>query len=422
MPEENRRNLSEFDLAGRKLVAQPKTRRSAVKTRRFNFTQKALDSVPLPASGEQRRYVYDTQVRGLGLAVSPAGKKVFILCKKIDGRAERIAIGSYAEVSIGFARNKVQQLLGAIAEGENPADQKRRVRSEWTLGQLFQYWLTEYAQSETKSWAKDENLFKNHLHPWRLKRISEIRKSDVVTLHAKIGRTRGKYAANRTIELLCSIFNRAIDEWGWDGKNPAAEITAFKEKKRDRFLEAGELPRFFLALREEENETVRDYILISLLCGARRSNVQAMRWGELHLERHIWRIPETKNGDAQDVYLPLPAQKILLTRLESANGCEWVFPGRGKTGHLVEPKTAFKRILKRAGLTDVRLHDLRRTLGSWQAATGSTLPIIGKTLGHKSLAATQIYARLDLDPVRVAVDRATTAMLAAGQPAKLLED
>src|ERR1019366_3847398 len=159
-----------------------------------------------------------------------------------------------------------------------------------------------------------------------------------------------------------------------------------------------------------------------LLCGALRGNVQAMRWDELHLDRHIWRISESKNGESLDVYLPLEAQKILLTRKAGANGCEWVFPGRGKTGHLIEPKTAWKRILKRAGLTDVRLHDLRRTLGSWQAATGASLPVIGKSLGHKSLAATQIYARLDLGPVRLAVDRATTAMLAAGQPAKLLED
>jgi integrase len=98
-----------------------------------------------------------------------------------------------------------------------------------------------------------------------------------------------------------------------------------------------------------------------------------------------------------------------------------VFPGRGKTGHLVEPKTAWARILKRAGLQNLRLHDLRRTLGSWQAATGASLPIIGKSLGHKSLAATQVYARLNLDPVRAAVNTATDAMLLAGGVTGLLE-
>ena len=87
----------------------------------------------------------------------------------------------------------------------------------------------------------------------------------------------------------------------------------------------------------------------------------------------------------------------------------------------MEPKTAWKRIIARAGIKDLRIHDLRRTLGSWQAAAGSSLPIIGKSLGHKSLGATQIYARLNLDPVRASVNKATEAMLlAAKAPAGLL--
>jgi integrase len=89
----------------------------------------------------------------------------------------------------------------------------------------------------------------------------------------------------------------------------------------------------------------------------------------------------------------------------------------------MEPKTAWKRILTRAGIQDLRIHDLRRTLGSWQAATGASLPIIGKSLGHKSLGATQIYARLNLDPVRESLNKATDALLqAANGSAKLLGD
>jgi integrase len=122
-----------------------------------------------------------------------------------------------------------------------------------------------------------------------------------------------------------------------------------------------------------------------------------------------------------DVALSPIVLRLLENRKATSTG-EWVFPGRGRTGHLVEPKSAWKRILKRAGLQDLRLHDLRRTLGSWQAATGASLPIIGKTLGHKSLSTTQIYARLNLDPVRLAVNTATDAMLLAGRVAGLLKE
>ena len=148
-----------------------------------------------------------------------------------------------------------------------------------------------------------------------------------------------------------------------------------------------------------------------------------MRWEELNLARATWIIPaeKSKSGEAVHVALTPPVLRILKERkLNSIS--EWIFPGTGRSGHLVEPKSAWKRILKRAGLTDLRLHDLRRTLGSWQAATGASLPIIGKSLGHKSLQATQIYARLNLDPVRDAVNTATNAMLAAAGVAGLLGD
>src|SRR6185503_5001402 len=92
---------------------------------------------------------------------------------------------------------------------------------------------------------------------------------------------------------------------------------------------------------------------------------------------------------------------------------QYVFPGSGKSGHLEEPKKGWQRILTRAGIADLRIHDLRRTLGSWQAKQGASLAIIGKSLNHKNQNTTAIYARLDLDPVRDSVNTATSAMMAA---------
>lgn len=389
--------------------------------RKFHFTRESIDALPLPTNG-QRAYYYDAKVRGLAVAVSALGKKTFILYRKVTGRPERITIGPYTDLSIEQARNRADEMNGSIASGTNPAAHRRQVRDEMTLGELFDTFLELHSKKHKKTWSDDIGVFNRHLAGWKLRKISTIRKMDVVALHSRIGRTRGKYAANRVIELLCAMFNKAHDEWEWEGTNPAASVQAYPERKRDRFLQGDELPAFFNSLAQELNETVRDYVLVSLLTGARRSNVEAMRWSEISWSRATWTIPETKSGEPVTVALSPVALRILETR-HAASTAEWVFPGRGKTGHLVEPKTAWKRILKRAGLSDLRLHDLRRTLGSWQAATGASLPIIGKSLGHKSLGATQIYARLDLDPVRAAVNRATDAMLLAGglHPAGLLE-
>ena len=117
-----------------------------------------------------------------------------------------------------------------------------------------------------------------------------------------------------------------------------------------------------------------------------------------------------------ELHLSPPAVAVLESR--KGNGSDFVFPGPGKSGHIADPKSGWKRILTAAEIKDFRLHDLRRTLGSWQAATGASLPVIGKSLGHHDVATTAIYARLDLDPVRLSVDTAAAAIIAAMTPKK----
>lgn len=379
---------------------------------RINFTKRLIQTLPLPPKGK-RVCFYDTKTPGLALSVTPAGTKSFFVYRKIDGQPERIALGRFPDLSVENARTMAAETLGQIARGENPAALKRAGRNELTFGELFQEFMKRHSKVHKKTWKEDEGQFRRYLSSWKNRKLSSLRKTNVQALHVKVGCDSGHYAANRLLELVRVVFNKA-GEWGyWDKANPAIGITKFREKSRARFLEADELPRFFQALAEEPNETIRDYFLISLLTGVRRANVLAMKWDEVHLGRATWEIPETKNGESQTVPLVRPAMTILSARQQESTG-EWVFPGSGKTGHLVEPKKGWARLKERAGLENVRIHDLRRSLGSWQAATGANLSIIGKTLNHKNVATTAIYARLNIDPVRDAVEKATTAMWAAG--------
>jgi integrase len=378
---------------------------------KFNFTKKHLAGLPIPKS--RAEYFYDTHARGLAVRVAAkTGRIVFVLYRRIAGRPERVTIGQFPDMSIDQARLRADELNGAIARGENPSENRRTLKAESTLGELFTVYLEAHAKHHKKTWPNDVSAFNLHLHGWRLRKLSDIRPADVMTLHTRIGADSGKYAANRIVELLSSMFGRAL-AWGWKGENPAARVKPFREKKRDRFLQPEELPRFFVALAEEQNETFRDYVLLSLFTGARRANVQDMRWPEISFSRATWQIPETKSGESVDIALVDSAIAILEARQASATG-EWVFPGTGRTGHLVEPKRAWASLLKRAGIEGLRLHDLRRTLGSWEASTGASLIVIGKSLGHLNTATTQVYARLNLDPVRAAVNKATDAMLLAG--------
>ncbi len=336
-----------------------------------------------------------------------------MLYRKIQGKPERITIGRFPEATIEQARKQVDILNAKIASGVNPNAEKRSLRSEMTIKGLFEKYLEGYAKVYKKSWQEDANQYRRYLKRWKNRRLSSIRKAHIQKLHAEVGTNKGHYAANRLLALLHTLFNRAID-WGWDNTNPAHGIKKFKEKSRDRFIHGDELPKFFAALSEETSIIVRDYILLSLLTGARRSNVLAMRWDEINLDRATWTIPLTKTGESHTVPLVPAAIDILKTRQKSnTDNSTWVFPGTGATGHLVETKKPWQRILEKAGIKDLRIHDLRRSLGSWQAATGANLSVIGKTLAHRNVSTTAIYARLNLDPIRESMNKATDAMLNA---------
>jgi len=234
---------------------------------------------------------------------------------------------------------------------------------------------------------------------------------DVVDLHAPIGRT-APYTANRVVALFRAMFNKARYEWEWKGENAAERIKKLREVSRVRFLRPDELPPFFKALAAEPNQAIRDFVLLSLLAGARQGNVLAMRWDDVNLERRIWSIPQTKIGEPLEVVLAPEAVEILLRRMHTQpKDSRWVFPGKGKGEHLVGVRMAWARIRRAAGLRDLRLHDLRRTLGSWQAAAGSSLLIIGPSLGQRRTETTQIHARLNSNPVRQSVETATRALV-----------
>jgi integrase len=388
-------------------------------TYRINFTKAALDKITppkLPKSKTSKGGIYDTycdtREKGLVLIVSNGGAKTYYLYGKINGRPERVKLAPYTDISIEQARKKCAQCRGQIANGANPQQARRSLREELTFREFFHEYMERYSKPNKKSWKFDEREVNKFLSHWFNRKLSTITKQDVQKLHEKLFEENGLYQANRVLERVRAMYNKAI-EWGWQGVNPSLGIKKYKEKSRDRFITGVELPRFFEALEKEENHVARDFFKIALLTGARKTNVLQMRWEHIDFHHEIWHIPETKNGEPHKVALSSQALAILNRRKKKTKS-EWVFEGEGKEGHFTDPKKAWARILERAKIDDLHIHDLRRTLGSWQAATGANGFVIGKTLGHKSPLSTQVYARLDLDPVRLSVEKATDMMLTLG--------
>ena len=310
--------------------------------RKFQFSEKRINQLPSPTNG-QRAYYYDATVRGLACAVTPKGKKSYVLYRKIAGRPERATIGACCDLTVDRARELAEKMNAVIAEGGNPAQERRSIRGEMTLQELWDSFLTLYAKERLRpsTWKNYENIFKVHLHGWRLRKLFEIRPPDVATLHLRIGKTSGHHMANRTTELLSAMFNRARKQWGYEGTNPAVGVEAFPEQGRERFLgdsDPKEPARFFKALNSA-GQFWSDLFMLTVLTGARCSNVEAMAWSEINWPRSEWKIaPENaKENEAIHAVLCAEAMEILKRRGKDSKSI-WVFPSprKSKSGHVTE--------------------------------------------------------------------------------------
>ena len=386
---------------------------------KVTFSKTLLSGLSVPECGKRATY-YDTKTPKLAVRVTSSGTKTFYVVKRAGAEVVWLKLGTFPDMTVEQAQKAALTALAAFANNENPAEVRRARKIEPTFAELFK----EYGQRhgiKKKSWRTDLSMYENHLQSLGSLKITAIKREALSRILSNMEKAGFAGATQNNVRaLVSSIYGRAI-EWGYATTNPVIGIKTRAKVKRDRFLQADELPRFFQSLAVESNETLRDYILLALLTGARRSNLLAMRWSEINLNDFVWRIPVTKNGTPQNVTLSPEAVTILNARKEVADkGAVFVFPGIGGSGHIEEPKKGVIRVMERAGIpygrkteNGVTLHDLRRTLGSWQAKTGASLAIIGKSLNHQSQQTTMIYARLDLDPVRASVNTATSAMMEA---------
>ena len=424
----------------------------------FLLTDEFIQNAPIPTP-PSRFYFADSKERGMGVYTTPNGAKTFYLRKRVKGKDERLVIGCAKILTVEKARAKARLLKEQIMDGLDPTAERKRAKfREWTLGAHFKDYIEVYAKNHNKTWKLDQKETERFFSDWFPRYMVDITRFEVQRRYHRIAEENGMFHANRTIDRLRSIYNKAI-EWGWQGDNPARFIKRFREPVRERFIQPEEMPYLLQSLDNEPSITARDYFWLALLTGARKTNLLTMRWDQINWNRETWCIPDTKNGEP--VLLPLmdKAIAILKERKEFVTA-EWVFPSiRNGENHFINAKRAWRRIVCRAtiyqwyaddrmkpiidgcqmilgkdnynnlwmklirekaanagielptGLMDTRIHDIRRTFGSYQAINGTNLLVIGRSLGHKCEKSTRVYARLSLDPVRASIKQATDKML-----------
>ena len=240
-------------------------------------------------------------------------------------------------------------------------------------------------------------------------------RADVARLHHEFRDT--PYQSNRNLEIVSKMFNLA-EMWGLrpDGSNPCRHVKKYKEEKRERYLSADELARLGEVLRQCEQEGIESASEINLIrllvfTGCRLSEIQTLKWDYVDLENGVLRLPDSKTG-AKIVHIGGAAARIL-SGIERLDDNPWVIPGKYANTHLQEPQRPWRRIRARAGLDDVRIHDLRHTFASVAVSGGQGLPMIGKMLGHTQVQTTARYAHLATDPIKQATADVSASIEAA---------
>jgi len=412
----NKTVQSEADEATTKLDLRDLTseqREGAKASPRLRLTKDVVERAPLPPPGRNEHFIRDTEVRGLGLRITAGGSKAFTFSGRIRGYPRRLTLGGWPDLTVAIARKMALDIRTRIARGEDPARDRERARTEPTFDAFTVTYLERHARPRKRSVEKDEQMLKRYVpSAWAARRLSDISAGEMARLHARVGAEHGHVAANRLMSVLRVMFRLAHDWELTTCDNPTARIKPFEERKRERYLSPEELQRVNAALLEEENPYWRAFFPLLLLTGARRSELLSMRWTDIDFNQRAWRIPTTKAGNSHLLPLPAPAMAILES-LPSRDTSEWVFSGDGRTGHIVEPGFAWKRVRERASVADVRVHDLRHTFASWLVAQGYNLPLIGRALNHASTSTSERYAHLDLAPVRQALEQNAKLMTAS---------
>ena len=356
---------------------------------------------------DREHVVWDDDLKGFGLRVHPSGRKVFIAKTRYRGRIIKMTIGPHGAISPANARARAAEIITDASRGVNPAVRKRGEPTMQALGKRF---LDEYVSAHCKSsTGKDYRYSVEMIINPRIGklRVSDVQRSDIATLHH--GMRDKPYQANRTLAVLSKMFNLAeLWEMRPDGSNPCRHVKRFKEEKRERFLSDIEYEHLGAALREIEQggaETASAIAAIRLLMltGCRLSEILKLRWEHVDLEQGRLKLPETKTG-ARVVHLGDPAVAVL-HGIERYDENPWVIAGRKAGSHLTDLQHPWRRIRMRAGLDDVRIHDLRHSFASGGLLVGEGLPMIGKLLGHTQVQTTARYAHLADDPIQAAANR-----------------
>lgn len=376
----------------------------------------------MPAAKEF--FLWDTELKGFGLRIYPSGRKMYLGQFRVSRRLRRVNIGLHGAVTPEIARTDAMKHLSQARLSAAPAGERDRRKASPTLKEFGRRFLDEHVASHCKpsTHAEYKRSVEIFINPkMGSHRVIDITRADIVELHHSMKAT--PYQANRTLGVLSVMFTVAhTRDVRADCVNPCWKIKRYKEVKRERYLTPGELARLGQVLREADGERqAASCIQLLLLTGCRLGEIQTLKWDHVDLEAGLLRLPDSKSG----AKLVVIGQAVLevLKNIPKVKDNPYVIIGAIEGQHLADMQKPWRRLRKRAGMDELRIHDLRHSFASDALQLGEDLTMIGRLLGHTQVQTTARYAHLKTDPIRTAANKVADAIaLALTLPANAEND
>ena len=376
------------------------------------LTKRIVDAAEVQAT---EQFIWDSDIPGFGLRVLPSGRKGYVVQYRAGRRSRRISLGPSTVLTCEQARIRAITIVAAARNGQDPAAERDAGRKAITIKELAERFDKEHIAIRVKASTGKE--YRRNLQRFILPALGQltvigITRADVAKFHHDLRHI--PYQANRCLEVVSKMFSLS-EMWGLrpDGSNPRKHIRKYPEEKRERFLSAAELRRIGEVLREMGSERVElsSAILAArllILTGCRLGEIMTLKWEYIDFDERVLRLPDSKTGK-KIVHIGAPAVEYLRDA-QRIDGNPWVIPGTLTGKPLSDLQPFWQRVRARAGVKDVRIHDLRHTFASTAVASGQGLPMIGKLLGHTQVQTTARYAHLAADPVRCAADAVASSL------------
>ena len=360
-------------------------------------------------SAESDTVVWDRALTGFGVRVYPSGTRVYVVQARGPEGTKRITVGRHGVIGATEARRRAALIIARIRAGDEPVPEAQKTESV-TVATLANRYLREHVAVRCKPTTATQYrlAIERYIVPaLGTCPVSSLGRAQVAELQHSLSDRPAM--ANLVIATLSRMIDQGI-AWGVAGEmtNPCRSAPKYRARRRERFLTDAEFRRLGSTLDELEatgrlSPHAAAALRLLMLTGCRRNEILTLRWEDVHLQTQELQLSDSKTGP-RTVSLS-PEAAAVLAQLPRLPGNPWVIPGAKPGARLSSLFEPWRKVRARAGLDDVRIHDLRHSYASRALALGESLPVIAKLLGHARIQTTARYTHLTRDAVNDAAVR-----------------